>query len=105
MRLAAVRVARGDIQAAPADTLRFEPRLIVIQDSTHGLVLAGAIRAGIILWQQPVANKTEASRIIVEASRSRGAFAATGRGDHANARNLRFQAARLEARFGRSPLA
>lgn len=99
MALAATRVARGDVRV-PEDTLRFRPRLIVIQDSAFGLVLAGEIRAGVILWQQPVASKTEATRIVVEASRLRGkAFAATGQGNHAAARDLRFQAARLEARL------
>lgn len=100
MALAATRVARGDIRAAPQDTMRFRPRLIVIQDSAFGLVLAGEIRAGIILWQQPVTSETESTRIVVEASRLRGrAFAATGCGDHAAARDLRFQASRLEARL------
>ena len=100
MMLAATRVSRGDIRAMPDDTLRFRPRLIVIQDRGLGLVLAGEIRADIILWQQPVASKAEASRIVIEASRLRGrAFAATGLGDHAAARDLRFQAARLEARL------
>jgi hypothetical protein len=98
--LAATRIARGDIRAAPEDTLRFRPRMIVIHDSASGLVLAGEVCAGIILWQQPVNNKTEATRIVVEASRLRGkAFAATGRGDHTAARDLRFQASRLEARL------
>lgn len=100
MALAAIRVARGDIRAAPEDKLRFRPRMIVIQDSVFGLVLAGEVRAGNILWQQPVTSKTEATRIVVEASRLRGrAFAATGRGDHAAAREFRFQASRLEARL------
>ena len=100
MALAATRVARGDIRAMPDDTLRFRPRLIVVQDSASGLVLAGEIRAGVILWQQPGASKAEATRIVLDATRLRGrAFAATGRGDHAAARDLRFQAARLEARL------
>ncbi|GKX34108.1 MAG: hypothetical protein MnENMB40S_17260 [Rhizobiaceae bacterium MnEN-MB40S] len=100
MALAATRVARGDIRAAPEDTLRFRPRLIVIQDSAFGLLLAGEVRAGIILWQQPVASRAETTRIVIEASRLRGrGFAATGHGDHAAARDLRFQAARLEARL------
>ena len=100
MVLAATRVSRGDIRAMPNDTLRFRPRMIVIQDRGLGLVLAGEIRANIILWQQPVASKAEATRIVIETSRLRGrAFAATGRADHAAARDLRFQAARLEARL------
>ncbi|ALV28368.1 MULTISPECIES: hypothetical protein [Hyphomicrobiales] len=99
MALATTRVARGDVRV-PEDTLRFRPRMIVIQDSASGLVLAGEVSAGIILWQQPVNSKTKATRIVVEASRLRGkAFAATGRGDHAAARDLRFQASRLEARL------
>ena len=66
----------------------------------HHCHVAGEIRAGIILWQQPVANDSEARRIVIEASRKRGmAFAASGRGDHAAARVLRFGAALLEARL------
>lgn len=100
MAVAATRVARGDIRAMPDDPLRFRPRFIVVQDRAFGLVLAGEIRAGVILWQQPVASKAEATRIVLDASRLRGrAFGATGRGDHAEARDLRFQAARLEARL------
>jgi hypothetical protein len=80
--------------------LCFEPRLIVIQDRALGLVLAGEIRAGIILWEQPVASDSEACRIVIDASRQRGlAFAASGRGDHASASALRFRAALLEARL------
>ncbi|MBP1847859.1 hypothetical protein J2046_006143 [Rhizobium petrolearium] len=98
--LAALRVSRGDVGPCEDTGLRFEPRLIVIQDSALGLVLAGEIRAGIILWQQPVANDSEARRIVIEASRKRGmAFAASGRRDHTAARVLRFGAALLEARL------
>jgi len=98
--LAALRVSRGDLGSGDDTALRFEPRLIVIQDSALGLVLAGEIRAGIILWQQPVASDGEARRIVIKASRQRGlAFAASGRGDHASARALRFCAALLEARL------
>lgn len=100
MALAATRVSRGDIRVMPDDTLRFRPRIIVVQDGAFGLVIAGEIRAGVILWQPPVASKAEATRIVLDASRLRGrAFAATGRGDHAEARELRFQATRLEARL------
>ncbi|MBE0560480.1 MULTISPECIES: hypothetical protein [Hyphomicrobiales] len=98
--LAALRVSRGDLGPGDDTALRFEPRLIVIQDSALGLVLGGEIRAGIILWRQPVASDGEARRIIIEASRKRGlAFAASGRGDHVSARVLRFGAALLEARL------
>jgi hypothetical protein len=100
MTLAAMRVSRGDIRIGQDDTLHFQTRLIVIQDNALGLVLAGEIRAGIILWQFPVASDSEARRIVTEASRIRGmAFAASGRGDHQSARDLRFQASRLEARL------
>jgi len=98
--LAALRVSCGDIGLGDDTGLRFEQRLIIIQDGALGLVLAGEIRAGIILWQQPVASDGEARRIVIEASRQRGlAFAASGRGDHAPARALRFRAALLEARL------
>lgn len=100
MALAVMRVSRGDIRIGPDDTLHFRPRLIVVQDNALGLVLAGDIRAGIILWQYPVASDREARRIVTEASRIRGlAFAASGRGDHGSARDLRYQASRLEARL------
>ena len=98
--LAAIRVSQGDIRIGDDDALHFRPRLIVVQDNTLGLVLAGEIRAGIILWQQPVASDGEARRIITEASRLRGmALAASGERDHATARDLRFRAALLEARL------
>lgn len=100
MALAALRVARGDIRMGPDDTLHFQPRLIAVQDNALGLVLAGDIRAGVILWQHPVASDREARRIVTEASRIRGlAFAASGRGDHGSARDLRYQASCLEARL------
>ena len=54
MILASQRVARGDIRVSADDTLRFHPRIVVIQDGDLGLVLGGEIRAGIVLWQQPV---------------------------------------------------
>jgi len=99
MAIAAMRVSHGDIRVTPDNTLRFRPRLIVIQDRGFGLVIAGEIRAGIILWQQPVASKAEATLVVVEASHLRGrAFAAVGRGDHGTAREFRFEAARLEAK-------
>lgn len=98
--LAAIRVSRSDIRIGDGTALRFRPRLIVVQDNALGLVLAGEIRAGVILWQQPVASDGEARRIIVDASRLRGlAFAASGEDDHATARDLRFRAALLEARL------
>jgi hypothetical protein len=70
---------------------------MLIQDRDQRLVLAGEIRAGIILWQQPVASDAEARRIVTEASRLRGmAFRASEPGD---ARRLRYRAAALEARL------
>ncbi|ODT21328.1 MAG: hypothetical protein ABS35_17510, partial [Kaistia sp. SCN 65-12] len=54
MTIASQHVARGDFRISPYDTLRFRPRVMVIQDSDLGLVLAGEVRAGIVLWQQPV---------------------------------------------------
>ena len=98
--LAAIRVSQRDIRIGDGTALHFRPRLILVQDNALGLVLAGEIRAGIILWQQPVASDGEARRIIVDASRLRGlAFAACGEDDHATARDLRFRAALLEARL------
>lgn len=100
MALASARVSHGDIRVSADEALRFQPRLAVIQDSDHGLVLAGAIRAGIVLWQQPVSCDGEAHRVVTEASRLRGiAFAASGRGDDAAAHDARYRAAMLEARL------
>lgn len=100
MDLAILGVSRGDIHAGRDNTLRFRPRIAVIQDSEYGLVLAGEVRAGIILWRQPVASDAEARRVVTEASRLRGmAFAASGRGEHGSARDLRHRASLLEARL------
>ncbi|KRW97887.1 hypothetical protein [Paracoccus sp. MKU1] len=99
MRLAARVVLNGDYPGAVARP-GFLPRLAFIEDRAQGLVLAGAIRAGVILWQPPVASDAEARRIVTEASRLRGkAFAADGRGDGKTARTLRDQASLLEARL------
>ena len=97
IQAAALRVARGDICAGPDSFPYFQPRIMLIQDHDQCLVLAGEIRAGIILWQQPVASDAEARRIVTEASRLRGmAFRASEPGD---ARRLRYRAAALEARL------
>lgn len=100
VNLAALSVARGGIRAGSDETLRLQPRLVIIQDNDLSLVLAGEIRAGIILWQQPVACDGEARRIVTEASRLCGlAFTATGRGEAVAARALRHRASLLEARL------
>jgi len=100
MNLASLRVAHGDIGISTDDTLRFRPRVITIQDADLGLVLAGEVRAGIVLWQRPVASDAEARRIVTDASRLRGlAFAASGQGDHRAARDHRYRASLLEARL------
>ncbi|MBB3808723.1 hypothetical protein [Pseudochelatococcus contaminans] len=100
MSFAALRLSRGDIHASSDDRLCFHPRVMVIQDREQALVLAGEVRARIILWQQPVASDCEARRIVNEASRLRGmAFSASGNGDHGSARNLRYRASLLEARL------
>jgi len=97
MRFAALRLSRGDICTGPDSFPHFRPRIMLIQDRDQRLVLAGEIRAGIILWQQPVASDAEARRIVTEASRLRGmAFRASDPGD---ARRLRYRAAALEARL------
>ena len=99
MRLAELAVSKGDYPGAVA-LPGFQPRLAVIEDRSHGLVLAGAIRAGLILWQPPVVSDAEARRIVTEASRLRGqAFAAEGRGDRKTASTLRVRASLLEARL------
>ncbi|MFN8681360.1 hypothetical protein ACDP63_09455 [Paracoccus sp. P2] len=100
MTVASQRVARCDVRLSLDDTLRFRPRIMAIQDSDKGLVLAGEVRARIVLWQQPVASDAEARRVVTDASRLRGvAFAASGRGDAASARDHRYRASLLEARL------
>lgn len=100
MIFASQRVAHGEIRIGSDDALRFRPRIMIIQDSDKGLVLAGEVRAGIVLWQQPVASDAEARRVVIEASRLRGmAFAASGRGDAASACDHRYRASLLEARL------
>lgn len=97
IQAAALRVSHGDICTGPDSFPYFQPRIMLIQDRDQRLVLAGEIRAGIILWQQPVACDAEARRIVTEASRLRGmAFRASDPGD---ARRLRYRAAALEARL------
>ena len=97
IQAAALRLPRGDICTGPDSFPYFQPRIMLIQDRDQRLVLAGEIRAGIILWQQPVASDAEARRIVTEASRLRGmAFRASDSGD---ARRLRYRAAALEARL------
>ncbi len=100
MCLASERVARGDIHISADTALRFQPRFAVIHDSDHGIVLAGPIRAGVILWQQPVASNAEARRVVSDATRLRGlAFAASDRGEHTSARAFRESATLLETRL------
>ena len=97
IQAAALRVSRGDICTGPDSFPYFRPRIMLIQDRDQRLVLAGEIRAGIILWQQPVVSDAEARKIVTEASRLRGmAFRALDAGD---ARRLRYRAAALEARL------
>lgn len=97
IQAAALRVARGDICAGPDSFPYFQPRIMLIQDHDQCLVLAGEIRAGIILWQQPVASDAEARRIVTEASSLRGKAFRTS--DPAEVRRLRDRAATLEARL------
>jgi len=97
IQAAAVRLSRVVICTGPDNFPCFQPRIMLIQDRDQRLVLAGEIRAGIILWQQPVASDAEACRIVTEASRVRGMAFRTS--DPAEARRLRHRAAALEARL------
>ena len=92
-----MRVARGDICPGPDSFPYFQPTIMLIQDRDQRQVLAGEIRAGIILWQQPVASDAEARRIVTEASRLRGMAFRTAASTEARA--LRYRAAALEARL------
>lgn len=97
IQAATLRLLRGDIYTGPDSFPYFQPRIMLIQDQDQRLVLAGEIRAGIILWQQPVASDAEARRIVTEASRLRGMAFRTS--DPAEARRLRYRAAAQEARL------
>lgn len=97
IRFAALRLSRSDICTGPDSFPHFRPRIMLIQDRDHGLVLAGEIRAGVILWQQPVTSHAEARRIVTEASRLRGLAFRTSA--PAVARELRYRAAVLETRL------
>ncbi len=69
IQAAALHLSSGDICTGPNSFPYFQPRIMLIQDRYQRLVLAGEIRADIILWQQPVASDAEARRIVTEASR------------------------------------
>lgn len=97
MRFASLRAKRGDICTGPDSYPYFVPRIMLVQDHEHRLVLAGEIRAGIILWQQPVTSDAEARRIVAQASRLRGV--AFWEADRAEARAQCYRAAMLEARL------
>ncbi|AOR77824.1 hypothetical protein [Novosphingobium resinovorum] len=97
MRFAALRLSRSDICTGPDSFPHFRPRIMLIRDRDHGLVLAGEIRASVILWQQPVTSHAEARRIVTEASRLRGLAFRTSA--PAEARELRYRAAVLETRL------
>lgn len=97
MRFASLRLSRGDVCTGPDSFPHFRPRIMLIQDSDHGLVLAGEIRGGIILWQQPVVSDAEARRIVTEASRLRGLAFRTSA--PAEAHEIRYRAAALETRL------
>ncbi|MFN7101065.1 MAG: hypothetical protein ACK4N1_00415 [Pseudorhizobium sp.] len=97
IQAASLCLSCGNICARQDSFPYFQPHIMLVQDCDHRLVIAGEIRAGIILWQQPVASDAEARRIVTEASRLRGmAFQASDPGD---ARRLRYRAAALEARL------
>ena len=97
MRFACLRLSQSNLCTGPDSFPHFRPRIMVIEDCEHRLVLAGEIRAGVILWQQPVASDPEARRIVSEASRLRGmAFRSP---DPDEAREYRYRAATLEARL------
>jgi len=97
IQAAALRLSRGEICTGPDGFPYFQPHIMLIQDRDQRLVLAGEVRASIILWQQPVASDAEARRIVTEASRLRGMACRTRA--HAEARALRWRAAVLEARL------
>jgi len=97
IQAAALRLSRSDICSGPDSFPCFQSRIMLIQNHDQRLVLAGVIRAGIILWQQPVTSDAEGHRIVTEASRMRGmAFRTSDPGD---ARRLRYRAAALKARL------
>lgn len=97
MSLASLCLSRGEISTGSDSFQQIRPHILLILDRAQRLILAGDIRAGIILWQQPVSSDTEARQIVTEASKLRGmAFRAS---DPAEARALRYRAAVLECRL------
>lgn len=97
---AEIRIALNDIPFGVTTAIRYAPRIITIVDRDGRLVVAGEVCAGAIDWCEPVRFDGEARMIVTEASRLRGmAFAASERGDAGPARDLRFQAALLEAQL------
>jgi len=97
MRIASLSLSSGEICAGSANLPLFRPRIMLIQDRDHGLVLSGEIRADTILWQTPVTSDSEARHVVIEASRLRGmAFRET---DAAAASKLQDRAAVLEGRL------
>ena len=103
IQAAALRLSRGHICTGRNSFPYFQPRIMLIQDRDQRLVLAGEVRASIILWQQPVASDAEARRIVTEASRLRGMAFRTRA--HAEALALRCRAAVLEGPSARFLLA
>lgn len=92
-----LRLARGDICTGRDCVPHFQAHILLIQDREGGLVLAGEIRAGIILWQPPVTSDAEARQVVAKASKLRGiAFRSD---DQATVRKLRSRAAILETRL------
>jgi hypothetical protein len=97
MSLASLHLSRDEICTGSDSFQLFCSRIMFIHDRERGLVLAGEIRADLILWQQPVASDAEARRIVTETSGLRGLAFRTL--DPAVARVLRFRAAVLEGRL------
>ncbi|SMH27933.1 hypothetical protein [Mesorhizobium australicum] len=95
------RLARQDEIATGEDgALGFLPRLFIVRDGEHCLVLAGEPWRRSVRWCEPVASDGEARLIVEKASKLRGeASFEAGWDNHSTARSLRFRASALEGRL------
>jgi hypothetical protein len=75
-------LARGIHASTHDPDLRFASQFVAVTDADGGLVLAGEVRAGSVVWCHPVASDAEARQVVTEASRLRAEAAAISeRGD------------------------
>ena len=100
MMRVSTRLGSGDITCGDDPPLGFTPQLIAVVDADQGLVLAGEVSNGGVIWFQPVASDAEARAVVTLACSQRAQsqhLADLGR--HAEASSLRKRAAVTEGRL------